>query len=121
MERTTFEQAIEVVNSLPTDDRERFNQWFKEQEHLDTKANGAPSIKFSSQPSPMTLEKREARFQRALRWLEENKAKYLGQWVALDGDRLLAAGADGKQVYAKAIAAGVAVPLLHQINLEFYS
>ena len=70
------------------------------------------------QITPSVLEQREARFQRALRWLEENKVKYLGQWVALDGDQLLAAGTDGKQVYAEAVAAGVAVPLLQQIKAE---
>ena len=63
---------------------------------------------------PLTLAEREARFQRALRWIEENKAQYLGQWAAVDGDRLLAAGADGKQVYAEAVAAGVAVSKLTQ-------
>ena len=118
MEHTTFEQVDELVNSLPTSDRERFNEWFKQQERLDTATSGTLTIGSSLQPMPSTLAEREARFQRALRWLEENKAKYLGQWVALDGDQLLAAGTDGKQVYAEAVAAGVAVPLLQQINTE---
>ena len=118
MEHITLEQAIEVVKSLPTSDRERFSEWFKEQERLDTKTNGSSAIESPAQPMPSTLAEREARFQRALRWLEENKAEYLGQWVALDGDRLLAAGTDGKQVYADAVAAGVATPLLQQINVE---
>ncbi len=61
-------------------------------------------------------ESRESKFQRALQWLADNKANYLSQWVALDGDRLLAAGPDGKQVYAAALAAGATSPLLHQIN-----
>ena len=110
MEHTTFEQAIEIVKALPSEDRERFGEWFKDQEQLDKTA--------SSQTMPSVLEQREARFRRALRWLEENKVKYMGQWVALDGDQLLAAGTDGKQVYAEAVAAGVAVPLLQQIKAE---
>lgn len=115
VEHTTLEQAIEVVNSLPTSERERFGEWFKEQERLDTKTNGASALVHSD---TAFLQEREARFQRALRWIEENKAAYLGQWVALDGDRLLAVGTDGKQVYAEAVAAGVAVPLLQQINVD---
>lgn len=118
MEHTTFEQAVAVVNSLPTSDRKRFEEWFKAQERLDTKTNGTSAIESTTQSMSLTLEEREARFQRALRWLEENKVKYLGQWVALDGDRLLAAGTDGKQVYAEAVAAGVAVPLLQQIHAD---
>ncbi|MBS1811665.1 MAG: hypothetical protein JST84_26120 [Acidobacteria bacterium] len=118
MEPATFEQVVAMVSSLPTHDRERFKEWFKQQERLDTKTNGSPAIESSTQPMPSTLEEREARFQRALRWLEENKAKYLGQWVALDGDRLLAAGTDGKQVYAEAVAAGVEVPFLKRVIEE---
>lgn len=34
MEQTTPEQVVEILNSLPTDDRERFNEWFGEQEQL---------------------------------------------------------------------------------------
>ena len=118
MEPTTYDQAIEIVKALPTDARERFSEWFKEQERLGTKTNGGSAIEAPAQPTLSTLEEPEARFQRALRWLDENKGKYLGQWVALDGDRLLAAGADGKQVYAEAVAAGVAVPLLQQITAD---
>lgn len=115
MEHTTFEQVVEAVNSLPSNDRERFNEWFKEQVQLDAKMNETSASK--SQRS-LTLEEREARFQRALRWIEENKDKYLGQWVALDGDQLLAAGSDGKQVYAEAVAAGVEVPFLKRVIEE---
>ena len=65
MEHTTFEQAVAIVQSLPSEDRERFGEWFKDQEQLDKTA--------SSQTMPSVLEQREARFRRALRWLEENK------------------------------------------------
>ena len=75
MEHATFEQAVEVVNSLPTDDRERFSEWFKKQERLDTKANDATAMEIT-QPPRSTLETREARFQRALQWIEKNKAEY---------------------------------------------
>lgn len=51
-----------------------------------------------------------------MKWLDENKAKSLNEGRALDGNRLIAAGQDAKQVCAEAIAAGVTSPLLHQIN-----
>lgn len=62
------------------------------------------------------IDSREQKFQQVMQWLDENKAKYLNHWVALDGDRLVAAGTDGKEVYAEAIAAGLSSPLLHQIT-----
>ena len=116
MENTTFEQAVEMVKALPSEDRERFIEWFNRQEQLDATADKHPVTEIATMPA--IVEKREERFQRALQWLDKNKPNYLGQWVALDGDHLLAAGTDGKQVYAQAVAAGVASPLLQQIKAE---
>lgn len=41
-------------------------------------------------------------FSKELEWLEANRETYIGQWVALQGDRLLAAGPDAREVFAKA-------------------
>jgi hypothetical protein len=70
----------------------------------------------STDGSLETTESRENKFQSAVQWLAENKTAYLNQWVALDGNTLLATGTDGKEVYAQALAAGVTSPLLHQIT-----
>jgi hypothetical protein len=40
-------------------------------------------------------------FSKELEWLEANRAAYTGQWVALQGDRLLAAGPDAQEVFLK--------------------
>ena len=47
-----------------------------------------------------------------MRWLREHGAEYAGRWVALDGDRLVAAGADGREVYREAHARGVGTPFV---------
>jgi hypothetical protein len=47
-----------------------------------------------------------------MRWLKEHEAEYAGQWLALDGDRLVAHGTDAKQVYRDAFAAGVETPFV---------
>jgi hypothetical protein len=36
-----------------------------------------------------------------LQWLASNRKDYAGQWVALQGDRLLASGADAREVFLK--------------------
>jgi hypothetical protein len=41
----------------------------------------------------------DVRSQAEKRWLAANGDKYAGQWVALDGSRLLAHGADAPSVY----------------------
>jgi len=39
----------------------------------------------------------------ALRWLAENRHRYKGQWVAMQGAKLVASGPSGREVYAVAL------------------
>jgi hypothetical protein len=50
-------------------------------------------------------------------WLALNRQRYSGRWVALDGDRLLAAGNSAREVYA-AIANQRRTPLVTRIEPE---
>ncbi|GEM_PF-5779556 len=52
-----------------------------------------------------------------LRWIGQHRDEYKGEWVALDGDRLLAHGTDGDNVFAAA-RAQVKTPFLHHF-LDF--
>ncbi len=56
------------------------------------------------------------RWEREQRWLDEHRDEYQGQWVALEGDRLLASGPDGRAVYEAARAAGVRAPLVTRVE-----
>ena len=53
---------------------------------------------------------------KSLRWLDENREKHSGQWVALDGDRLIASGPTAKEVYSKAKAEGVEIPFIELVT-----
>jgi len=53
---------------------------------------------------------------REMQWLKEHRQEYTGQWVALDGDRLVAYGKDAREVYQAAKEAGVEVPLVEYID-----
>ena len=50
-----------------------------------------------------------------MRWLAEESRPYAGQWVALDGPRLVAHGARLATVSAAAKAAGVEQPLFASV------
>ena len=52
----------------------------------------------------------------AFQWINENESAYPGEWLALNGDRLLAHGFDLREVAATARAAGVQYPLLHLVE-----
>ena len=53
---------------------------------------------------------------KSLRWLNDNRVKYLGQWVALDGDCLIASGSTAKEVYSKAKSEGVKIPFAELVT-----
>ena len=54
--------------------------------------------------------------QRERAWIESHRDEYLDQWVALDGDRLLAHGSNAREVYLAARAAGVEVPYVEHVR-----
>jgi hypothetical protein len=53
---------------------------------------------------------------RERQWLKEHRHEYIGQWVALDGDRLISYGANARAVYEAAREAGVQVPFVAHID-----
>ena len=97
----TFEQAIEIVKALPKNEREKLRDWIDK-----------------NQEKSSDFENRQERFQRSMRWIHEHREKFDGQWVALDGDNLLAHGTDGKKVHSEAQAKGVQTPLMHRVSVK---
>jgi predicted DNA-binding antitoxin AbrB/MazE fold protein len=56
--------------------------------------------------------------QREREWLHLNGPHYAGQWVAIEGDKLVSHGEDAKAVLQQARAAGVQHPLVMHIPKE---
>ena len=104
MTNVTFEQALEVVRSLPPEEQERLRRWLAEEEQRRARPDG-------HHESESTW-----RRAREVQWLRQYETEYVGQWVALDGDRLLSHGPDARQVYAEAHAAGVQVPFVVYVD-----
>lgn len=49
---------------------------------------------------------------REMKWIHENRAAYADQWVAVEGDRLIAAGIDPVNVFAAAKDEGIRIPFV---------
>jgi hypothetical protein len=92
MTRSTFEQAQAVVQSLPLEDKQRLRQWLAEEDLKLAGQNGADAT-----PSALHRE-------REVQWLAQHEAEYAGQWLALDGNRLLSHSEDPHKVRAEARA-----------------
>jgi hypothetical protein len=53
-----------------------------------------------------------------MKWLDANRTAYADQWVAVEGDRLIAANADAVKVFSAAKAAGIPTPFVVHVLLE---
>lgn len=72
-----------------------------------------------SEPEPGPADKDDMRApdrSREYAWIKKHGAEYSGNYVALEGEQLLAHGADGATVLAAARQAGVAVPFLVRLD-----
>lgn len=101
----TAEQIIENVRALPEPEREKFFELI-EAEKTKATVNGNDS------------EQKNEKFRRALQWVEENKEKYDGQFVLLEGDRLIAHGINPKELYETARAKGIEIPFVKRIKAQ---
>lgn len=105
----TLENAIEIVKALPPPEREKFWDWAEEEKQND---------KSEKEAQKAELKNEREKFWQAMQWLDENRQKYLGQWVCLDGDRLIAYGTDAVKLYKEAKEKGVEVPFVEHITEE---
>lgn len=102
---STLEQIIEAARTLPMEDRRSLMRWLREQERLAV-----------DQPPDDPVSEQMERFHLAMKWVDEHRAEYLGQYVALVGDRLISHGPDARKVYLAAKAAGVDVPFVERVR-----
>jgi hypothetical protein len=99
---SSFDQIIKSIEQLPAAEQERIRQCLEDKGATNGEGQG--------------LQAQANRSAKSLRWLHENRKKYSGQWVALDGDRLIASGPTAKEVYSKARAEGVEIPFVELVT-----
>ncbi|HEX9928013.1 MAG TPA: DUF5678 domain-containing protein [Pyrinomonadaceae bacterium] len=105
----TAEQIIENLRALPISEQERFFDLAEEEKRKVLSKKEARKAESKDE---------QRKFQLALKWLGENREKYLGQWVCLDGDQLIAHGTDAVKLYQEAREKGVTIPFVEHIVEE---
>ena len=55
---------------------------------------------------------------REMKWIDENRAAYVDQWVAVEGDQLIGADPDPLKVFAAAKAQGIRSPFVVHVLPE---
>lgn len=105
--QTNLEQAKQAVLHLPSEDLEKFDKWYEAEKRKNSNEE-------KEKPKNYQIE----RYKKARKWLAEHAAEYMNQWVCLEGDRLIAHSADGRDLYQKAKDAGIEIPFIHHIVEE---
>ena len=77
-------------------------------------------LTLEEQPAKLSWESKEPTLERReeLLWLAKESGPYAGEWVALDGPRLIAHGTKLADVSAAAAAAGIAEPFFARVPRE---
>ena len=99
MASADVERIIEEARRLRPDERRRLREALDHEDRAGVR------------PSDRVVD-----LSRELRWIEEHRAEYAGQWVAVRGDRLLNSGPDGREVYEAARAAGDERPFVTRVE-----
>jgi Family of unknown function (DUF5678) len=90
----TLEEILDEARKLPVNEQRRLRE-----------ALGEVASNGKERHSYQTHEKERA-------WVEAHRDEFLDQWVALDGDNLIAHGTDARTVYDQARANGSESPYL---------
>jgi len=49
-------------------------------------------------------------------WVDRHRDQFLGEWVAVEGERLIAHGTNPREVYLTARAAGITTPFIVRVH-----
>ncbi len=117
MATITAESMLQLIDQMSLTEQSKLKQLIAQRAEPQAQpelANGASSqVKQLDQrllPKPIPDSTRE------MRWIAEHQHEYVGQWVALDGDRLIAASPNHEEVAAAADADGAYLPLFTYID-----
>lgn len=107
MSEVNFENVLAQARQLPLTERQRLRELLAEEAQSKPEKKRARRV-----PPPVPYKDRSREYQ----WLEQHAREYIGQWVALEGDQLVAQGSTAVEILKVAKAAGIERPLILQVE-----
>ncbi len=115
MSTMTAENILPLITQLSQPERAKLRILMDQQEQQENDWLAKPQL---DQPAKPPLDKRlppkpmPSGGAAALQWISEHRREFAGQWVALDGDRLIAHSFDRDEVWAASQADGAYLPMV---------
>ncbi|MGH9854331.1 MAG: DUF5678 domain-containing protein [Blastocatellia bacterium] len=109
MSELTAENIFSQIVQLPSAEWRKLRRLLSQLEQSEQTSSKAPL-------DPRVAPIKQPDYRPSMRWLAEHAREYAGQWVALDGERLIAHGPDARAIYAAANADGAYLPLVTQVE-----
>ncbi|MBI1760659.1 MAG: hypothetical protein HYR56_04400 [Acidobacteria bacterium] len=107
----TLETLRQIIRRLPGEQRQQLRTMLAE----DAPVERERQLDLASLPAIPPAEF-AAKWEQERTWLAQHQHEYAGQWVALDGDRLITFGDSAKDVYAALKAAGISGTLVTRVE-----
>jgi hypothetical protein len=107
MSTITAETILKLIEQLPVTERTRLDQLLAQQAADPVKVKPPRDKRVPSKPMPDRTSERQ--------WVKDHKHEYAGQWVALEGDRLVAASFVQQEVWDAVDATSPNPPLVLRI------
>jgi hypothetical protein len=108
MSTFTAETILKLIEQLPPTERMRLDQMLAQQAAEPIRAKAPLDKRVACEPMPDRT--------RELEWIKSHKHEYAGQWVALEGDRLVVASPNRLDISTALKTAGAKRPLIHRIS-----
>ncbi|MFN0121808.1 MAG: DUF5678 domain-containing protein [Blastocatellia bacterium] len=116
METLTAENILQLIDQMPDNEQVRLRNLLEQREgaHGPVPDPRLPAATPSARPTDIHLppSPMPGNGMAALQWISGHGREYAGQWVALDGSRLIAHGPDHNEVWSAALADGASLPMV---------
>lgn len=107
MATITAENVLQLIDQMSLSEQLKLKQLMAQREPQKPAAAQTKQLDKRLPPIPMPNNGAESS-----RWIAKHRREYAGQWVALDGARLIAHGPNHDEVWAAAEADGAYLPLV---------
>ncbi len=107
MSTLTAETILKLIEQLPITERIRLDQMLAQHSAEPVKIKPPRDKRVPCEPMPDRTRERQ--------WVKDHRQEYAGQWVALDGDRLVAASFVQQEVWDAVKVTDATRPIVHRI------